>query len=252
MKMNSKGSINEIFSGIQGEGLLIGYRQIFVRLNGCNLNCDFCDTKYSDANTLFCRVENEAGSRKFNYVENPLAAKQVCEYIIKMYEEKNLHHSVSLTGGEPLIQPEFVYNLSKELHNRGITVMLETNGSLPDELKYVIDYIDIISMDIKLPSVLGNKNIFNSHLEFLKTAQSLRTYVKIVVSSNTSRSELKDASQLIASVRKDIPLIIQPATSSNPDYIAAPESILDFQKLCCRYLSDVRVIPQCHKFIGQM
>ena len=38
--------INEIFSSIQGEGPVVGYKQLFIRFCGCNLNCNYCDTEF--------------------------------------------------------------------------------------------------------------------------------------------------------------------------------------------------------------
>ena len=49
--MDNKASIKEIFTSIQGEGLYVGYKQLFVRFCGCNLSCDYCDTDYSKTNS---------------------------------------------------------------------------------------------------------------------------------------------------------------------------------------------------------
>lgn len=246
------GNVNEVFSGIQGEGLQIGYRQVFVRLNGCNLNCDYCDTPTAKNNTDACRIEQSAGSRIFNYSPNPVDHRIISQAVSDLYRVERLHHSVSITGGEPLCQSEFVVNLASDLKSKGMKVMLETNGTLYEELASVLPFLDIISMDIKLQSASGNTDTFSKHKQFLEAARSVFTYVKIVVSSKTTIDEISDAANLTASVNPEIPFVIQPVSSAFLDNLAKPDSILRWQAECAKYLSDVRVIPQSHKIIGQM
>ena len=83
----NKVKIKEIFASIQGEGPYVGYKQLFVRFCNCNLKCNYCDTEFS-ANENFieyCPVE---------------LAQEVNQY-------KDVH-SISLTGGEPLLSVEFL------------------------------------------------------------------------------------------------------------------------------------------------
>ena len=82
----AEAKINEIFDSIQGEGLYIGCRQVFVRFCGCNLLCDYCDTDFQ-------------GGEVYSAQE---LAKKVSDFPLKAV------HSVSLTGGEPLLQYEFL------------------------------------------------------------------------------------------------------------------------------------------------
>ena len=49
--MTDKVKIKEIFTSIQGEGLFIGYKQLFIRFCGCNLSCNYCDTDYRTVNS---------------------------------------------------------------------------------------------------------------------------------------------------------------------------------------------------------
>ena len=82
--------IKEIFSSIQGEGPVIGYKQLFIRFCSCNLKCNYCDTDFSQENNvkIFTPTELE-------------------KYINSNYDLKTFH-SISLTGGEPLISVEFL------------------------------------------------------------------------------------------------------------------------------------------------
>ncbi|MHB0912167.1 MAG: 7-carboxy-7-deazaguanine synthase QueE [Armatimonadota bacterium] len=229
----STGLVTEIFSGIQGEGLHVGLRQVFVRLSGCNLDCSYCDTPEESS----CRVERTTGHRDFIKLENPVSSAEV----ISRVKALSPFHSVSVTGGEPLLQPEFVRELGEEL-----PVMLETNGTLPDALRLVLPVVQVVSMDIKLPSAVGT-DLFAVHEEFLRLAGD-RAYVKVVVAAESPDAEVLEAVRVVQRVRPETTLILQPATGSEPP----PERILRLQAECMALIPHVRVIPQCHKIMGQM
>ncbi|MHB0997805.1 MAG: 7-carboxy-7-deazaguanine synthase QueE [Armatimonadota bacterium] len=246
------GSLAEIFSGIQGEGLFVGTRQIFVRLNGCNLDCSYCDTKSSRNSTDSCRIEQRPGQRDFIEIPNPIEYAEAADYICRLDNPSGLHLCVSMTGGEPLFQTGYAVNLARELKSRGLSVMLETNGTLPDALCSILPYIDIISMDIKLPSAFGGEDILSIHQRFLEEAKFADVYVKTVVSSKTTIDEIRNAAKMIADINPDIPMIIQPVTPNSGVLPPSPSDVLNWQAECSLYLLDIRVIPQCHKFIGQL
>ena len=117
-----KAPIIEIFSSFQGEGLLIGERQIFVRFAGCNLNCNYCDT-------------NDSKSEKSGKLMTP---EEVCEKINKILTPDC--KTISFTGGEPSLYPEFISEVSR---NFNLNIMLETNGTLPDNIDS-IEKLDIV------------------------------------------------------------------------------------------------------------
>ena len=95
--------VNEIFYSLQGEGVFTGTAAIFVRLAGCNLHCDFCDTKHEDY-TIFTEEE-----------------------IVKAISDYPAKHVV-ITGGEPTLQ--LTHSLVDRLHEVGKFVQIETNGSI--------------------------------------------------------------------------------------------------------------------------
>ena len=117
------------------------------------------------------------------------------------------HHSVSLTGGEPLFQSRRAARLSAGLATRGWPVMLETNGTLPAALASMAKDLAYVSMDVKLPSVDGERVDPERQRQFLDAALSagLTTWVKIVVGSTTDGSELDRAVEMVADAARERP-----------------------------------------------
>lgn len=243
------GNILEMFSSIQGEGLLVGCRQVFVRLTGCNLHCRYCDTPESRNLRSLCRIETGPGSRVFYNVDSPLSADAAVQHIKSLCSVRP--HSVSFTGGEPLMQADFLFELLQRVEALGIKCYLETNGTLASELRKLLPLLDVIGMDIKLPSS-SNMICWEQHREFLKLASNTAVFVKMVVSADTPLEECRIAAELIKKVDDKIPLILQPVTSDTESKVPMPGRMLDLQSYMLEYLEDVRVIPQTHKFMGQL
>ena len=131
----TQGNVVEIFSGIQGEGIHVGRRQIFLRLAGCNLACDYCDQPEARTVPAFALIERTAGRRDFIAARNPLGVERCARAILKLDRPRGLHHAVSLTGGEPLMQAGFLAALLPILRRAGLRVLLETNGTRPEEFR---------------------------------------------------------------------------------------------------------------------
>lgn len=238
----------EMFSSIQGEGLYIGVRQIFIRLSGCNLTCDYCDTPY-DSTPCF-RVEIPSGSGQFRSYENPVSPSIVAGICREL--GMNNCHSVSLTGGEPLLHCGFIRELSQILRETGIKFYLETNGTLPDKLASIIDCIDIISMDVKLPTSSGCGELWSKHQDFMEIGRQKDIFVKVVITRDTTEEEIINTCDIIRKVDLNIPLVIQPVESHQgfPGKNPSIEKIMRFQEIGLDFIDDVRVIPQTHKYIG--
>ncbi|HTP66176.1 MAG TPA: 7-carboxy-7-deazaguanine synthase QueE [Geobacteraceae bacterium] len=250
--MNDKSAkLVEVFSSVQGEGLLVGLRQVFVRFYGCNISCTYCDTNIEE-NPLFCRMERTPGRRDFAETPNPVLFDDLISLIDGWVRGwPGVHHSISITGGEPLLSGEILRELLPEL-KKYLPIYLETNGLLHEELARLIHMLDHIGMDIKLPSTSGCIDLWQRHEDFLRIAAQKDVFVKIVVSDDTEDWEIERASGIVASVNNQIPVILQPVTLKTGRIGIAPLRILEFQEIASRALTNVRVIAQTHKFIGQM
>ena len=126
----------EIFSSINGEGTRAGQLAVFVRMQGCNLNCTYCDTKWA----------NEADA-KFHWT----STEEILE-LLRSMEIKN----VTITGGEPLLQIDFLIELFRKAKEMGIHTTLDTSGNPYTEKEpfyskwlELMKYTDLILLDIK-------------------------------------------------------------------------------------------------------
>jgi organic radical activating enzyme len=162
---------------------------------------------------------------------------------------------VSVTGGEPLEQPEFVGSLASALKKAGCRVYLETNGLETTALSKVIESIDVVAMDIKLPSATGLKH-WDAHRDFLRTATRTDVFVKVVVDHSTPLEELEEAVELVSQVDPSLPVVFQPESGTfikGTHGAPARKQLLSLlevaQERALSRLSDVRVIPQCHKLL---
>ncbi|NQT75146.1 MAG: 7-carboxy-7-deazaguanine synthase QueE [Candidatus Omnitrophica bacterium] len=219
-----KAKITEIFSSIQGEGIYVGDPHVFVRFYGCNLGCSFCDEK-----------------TKTGFSE--LTPGEVIEKVVA--EGKD---TVSLTGGEPLLRTDFLKETLPVLKEKGLKVYLETNGTLKHELLEVSDFIDTISMDLKLPSSTGLRAFWQEHSLFLKEAVRKEVFVKAIITSETLLSDVEMAVSIVKAIGENIPFIIQPVSyNGNVEKIDRLPVFFDSAK---KKLNNVRVIPQFHKILG--
>ncbi len=242
-----KTDLVEIFSSVQGEGVLVGYRQIFVRFPGCNLNCRYCDTDFSKSES--CQIEEIPGSGELKDLKNPVDFNEV-KNLLHAWDTAlpGAHHSISLTGGEPLIHSELLATWLPELKDI-YPIYLETNGTLPDQLETLIDDIDWVSMDIKLHSQTGLRTDWETHRLFLQIANQTNCYVKLVVGDDTPDLELQLAADLVSGVSTKVPIILQPVTLDNKINIST-KRLLQMQALIAEIQPGVRVIPQTHRFLG--
>lgn len=220
--------IYEVFFSFQGEGLYTGQPQIFIRFAGCNLNCNYCDTAYSKVvskRAKYLTVEEIINKSYFLYLKN----KQI-------FETLNIKKpTVSITGGEPLIYISFLEKLFHNLKNKSFDIYLETNGTLTKNLKRVIKFCDIVSMDFKFASECA-KSFWKEHREFLNTAKN-KVFVKCVITKNTKLQEIIKSADIIKSISIKIPLILQPSIDKN---------VAEIQRLYSLYTQARKIIPNVY------
>ena len=221
-----KGRIAEIFDSVQGEGLYLGEKQIFVRFFGCNLNnCNFCDTRLDffeeyDAPGLFNKIKSYG----------------------------NGFHSISFTGGEPLLQKDFLKEVLEMTKGASYRNYLETNAILFEALEEVIGYLDIIAMDFKLPSSTGRAPCWKAHKKFLEIAVTKELFIKMVICNSTRTEDLMQALKLIKESNRAVTIILQP--NSNEQGFMLERKIEYYRTLCEDNSFASCIIPQMHKLIG--
>ncbi len=222
----NKTYVKEIFSSLQGEGLYMGEMQLFVRFCNCNLHCKYCDTNFrKDKNTA-------------EYTSQELA-----QYILHSEVE-----TVSLTGGEPLLELEFLMEFLP-LIKKQKKIYLETNGTLTNELASIIDYVDIISADIKLKSATKQENQFEINNEFMSVAKKKECFIKVVYDENITKDEI---SQVIRIAKEhDLPLVLQPMMNKF-NFSSDTTKLFEIFKIFYSIYPNTKMIPQMHKFLKLM
>lgn len=257
--MVNKAYLKELFSGIQGEGLWVGYRQIFLRFLGCDLRCNWCDTPESlqIKKEIGFKFEKKAGERNFQIENNSISLEKLCKLILSL-ENDLPHHSLSLTGGEPLLQADFIKTILSELKNNfdfKPLIFLETGGHKPKELEKIIDKLDFISFDLKLPSSTLEKPLWEEHKQFIEIAKTKKGYAKAVLTGETTMQDLEKACNLLQNTNFEIVLqIVSPIIDKNNYSVPSSVQIIEWQNFAINLLGSakVRVMPQTHKFIGQL
>jgi organic radical activating enzyme len=224
--------VSEIYPSIQGEGPYTGERQIFLRLAGCPLRCNYCDQPES---------LTPAGHTQ-------MTTKDVLAEILRLKREQSIS-TVSATGGEPLVYAPFLAELFAALKKEGMRIYLETAGVHPEALETLVQFCDVVSMDMKLPSATG-KSFWEEHRKFLRVGGE-KVFTKVVVEAGSLLEEIEKCTSLLKEMFPVPLLVLQPA-SPIPPTVAAPSSefLSRAYALAAARLPRVLVMPQQHKIWG--
>ena len=229
----------EIFTSVEGEGILYGTKTLFVRLAGCPFKCFYCDTKES--------LTMDSG--------NEYTLEEACK-LIEQNLEKNTY-KVNFTGGDPLVQSKAVSEMAKFVKTKNIPTYIESSCYDSQKFAEVLPHVDYIKIEFKTPDsefvdLKHYSKLLENELQCLNHAvnSNKTTYIKVVISSKT---EIEPFKKLIEEVFGTIlksqiaGFIIQPSYG-----IAEPslEHLFNFYDLVYPYYNEVRIVPQLHKFIG--
>ncbi|MGN0613781.1 MAG: putative 7-carboxy-7-deazaguanine synthase QueE [Porcipelethomonas sp.] len=210
-------NVAEKFISINGEGTRAGQTAVFIRFTGCNLNCSYCDTKW-------------ANEKNAAYI--PMTAREIVEYI-----KSTGIRNVTLTGGEPLIQPGIKSLLELIAGDRDISCEIETNGSVSLRPFAGTDNRPSFTMDYKLPSSGMEKYMCRDNFSLLTPEDT----VKFVSGSREDlvcAKEIMDEYELYGRTR----LFISPVFGS-----IDPAEIVEF--MISEKLNKVNLQLQLHKII---
>lgn len=206
----------EIFESINGEGMRAGELAVFVRMKGCNLSCNYCDTMW--ANEADCEFEE-------------MTADRIVERV-----KKSGIKNVTLTGGEPLLQKDADKLLKLFSDEKDIRVEIETNGSV--NLSPFLKYENTsFTMDYKLPESDMEKYMDLENFKILRKKDTL----KFVASSVNDLKKAKDIIEKYDLIDR-VNIILSPVFGK-----IELTDIVDF--LNDNKLNDVRMQLQMHKFI---
>jgi organic radical activating enzyme len=231
--------LSEIFTSIEGEGILFGTKTMFVRLAGCPFNCHWCDTPYA--------LPMDSG---IDY-----SVEEVKEIISKNLQPNT--YKINFTGGEPLVQYEALIELAKFARQKGLRVYLESSCYDAGRFARVLPYIDICKVELKLrdSKIVQEKqysNLLKNEHECLRQAISSykTTYIKIVVTNSSSLNEFKDIVLEVFKIAKPSELagfIIQPSYKIDEPTL---DVLFGFYDAVYPMYDQVRIVPQLHKIIG--
>lgn len=242
----ANGYLSEIFLSYQGEGLYAGRRHLFLRFSGCHLRCRYCDTPGSLERTATYIVHGRDGRSSEGL--NPLAPREVLAHALPLLEVEGGADGVAITGGEPLLQADFLAELLDDARWPRPR-LLETSGTQPEKLAVVLSVIDVVSMDIKLPSNTGEGAFWDAHRRFLAAARG-RAYVKVLVDDCTAMEEVEHAARLVRREAPDAPVFLQPISGPSGRVDVGSASLDRFFAAARKHVGDVRVLPQTHKALG--
>ena len=224
MDLNEFGfSVAEHFISINGEGRRAGQLAMFIRFAGCNLKCGYCDTKW-------------ANEKNVDFESIP------CDLLLDMIDESGVKN-ITLTGGEPLLQPG-IKELLKELRSkRNLRIEIETNGSIdireyfPEDEAFIADNVSF-TLDYKTGSSGMEEHMLLSNYENVRECDT----VKFVVGSIDDLGKTKYIVEKFKLTDKKCGIYISPCFG-----MIKPSEIVDY--LIKNKMNDVNVQLQIHKYI---
>ena len=207
----------EIFESINGEGRRVGQLAIFIRLQKCNLNCSYCDTRWANGDDAPYTLMSE---------------DEIYDRILKSGIK-----NITLTGGEPLLHKDVEILLEKIGENPNLSLEIETNGSIELEKFSKLKNPPLFTMDYKLPSSKMENKMCLDNFKYLASKDTVKFVVGTI-------EDLKKAKEII----ERYSLIGKCAVYFSPVFNSIdPIEIVKFMKE--NRLNGVNLQLQIHKFI---
>lgn len=236
----ARARVSEIFTSIEGEGIFVGKKTLFIRLSGCHLKCRWCDTKYA--------LPLDSGT--------DYQIDEIKDLIIK--ELRPFTYKVNFTGGEPLLQTEAVIELADFIKKQtNLKTYMESSCFDSELFSKVLPYVDICKIEFKTDdsNVVENEDYDNLILNEIKCLElavesNKATYIKIVVTNSTNLESFKNLVYNISNRIKPsdiLGFIIQPSFGIDQPTV---NKLLDTYDIVEPMFPEVRIIPQLHKEIG--
>ena len=207
----------EKFVSINGEGQHAGELAVFVRLRGCNLKCNYCDTRWA------CTEDAKA---------DEMTETEIVSYVISTGVKR-----VTLTGGEPLLADNAIDLLEAFAAHKDIIIEIETNGSVDIHPFAEIDNPPAFTLDYKLKGSGMEDRMLTDNFKYLKSKDT----VKFVCSDV---SELDRVCEIVDKYRisDKCTALISPVFGR-----IEPADMVDY--LITHKRNDIRLQLQLHKFI---
>ena len=236
----ARARVSEIFTSIEGEGIFVGKKTLFIRLSGCHLKCRWCDTKYA--------LPLDSGT--------DYQIDEIKDLIIK--ELQPFTYKVNFTGGEPLLQIEAVIELADFIKKQtNLKTYMESSCFDSELFSKVLPCIDICKIEFKTDDskVVEDEEYDNLILNEIKCLElaverNKATYIKIVVTNSTNLESFKNLVYNISEKIKPsdiLGFIIQPSFGIDQPTV---NKLLDTYDIVQPIFPEVRIIPQLHKEIG--
>ncbi len=231
--------LSEIFTSIEGEGILIGTKTMFIRMAGCHLGCIWCDTRYA-------LPLNSGKAYNLDRVK-----AMICN------ELRPNTYKVNFTGGEPLLQHHAVADLAKFIKEKGLKTYLESSCFDSRRFEKILPFIDICKIEFKMSD--SNAVDSDHHARLLMNERecldmsikcSKTTYIKVVVTALSSLGEFRKLLQDVFThieTRDLAGFVIQPSSAMEEPSL---EKLLNFYDATYPIYQNVRIIPQLHKLMG--
>lgn len=216
----------------------MGTSHLFLRLQGCNLRCSYCDTPASQAaGREQARIWQQQRS-------NPMSSAHVLEALLRCDTPLD---ALSITGGEPCLYPEFLSELILGWQRQtDVPVLLETNGSLVESLDRIEGSISILSADLKTHCWAEDRRPWARLLQLLDRRRSRGRSDVLKIILDTSWFRHRD--RLIDWLREraaQTELVLQPCSAGSVQGTA----LLDELARVRRAGLHARLIPQIHAML---